>query len=95
MPPELLVLAMPSSYSAPVMCPTAAIVIPTEAIANVLRLHWGRALHQSLSTAIVSACEVGVYLGPEEAGENTRQCLSHKATTRAGSLNGDTYFARY
>jgi len=67
MPPVLLVLAMLSNCSALVMCPTAAIALPTEAIANALRLHWARAPHQSLSTAIVSACEVGVYLEPEEA----------------------------
>ena len=69
MPPVLLVLAMPSNCSAPVMCLTASIALPTEAIANALRLHWAQAPHQSLSTAIVSVCEVGVYLELEEAGK--------------------------
>lgn len=67
MPPVLLVLAMPSNCSVPVMCPTAATALPTEAIANALRLHWARAPHQSLSTVTASVYEVGVYHGPEEA----------------------------
>ena len=62
------------------MCPTASIALLSEAMANALRL---RSPHQSLSTAIVSVCVVGVYLGPEEA-EDKR--ISHKSlpSTRAG-----------
>jgi hypothetical protein len=67
--PVLLVLAMQSSCSAPVMCLTALIALLTEAIANSLRLHCAQAPHQSLWTAILSAYEVGVSLGPEEAGK--------------------------
>ena len=76
MPPVLLVLEMPSNCSAPVRCPTVAIALPTEVIANALRLHWAQAPHQSLLIAIVSVCEVDVYHEPEEAGKTTRHCLS-------------------
>jgi hypothetical protein len=69
MPPVLLVLAMRSSYSAPVMCLTALIALLTEAIANSLRRHCAQAPHQSLLTVILFVCEVGVSLGPEEAGK--------------------------
>ena len=70
MPPVPLVLVMPSNCSAPVMCLTAVIAILTEGIAKALRLHCAQAPHQSLLTVILSVCEVGVSLGPEEAGKN-------------------------
>lgn len=67
MPPVLLVLVMPSNCSVPVMCLTVVIALLTEVIAKALRLHCAQVRHQSLLTAILSVCEVGVSLGPGEA----------------------------
>ena len=85
MPPVLLVLVMPSNCSAPVMCPTAAIALPTEVIANALRLHWAQVPHQSQLTAIVSVCEVGVYPGPEEAGKQQDMYNLHPRGLQTGT----------